>query len=209
MLYGNCVEGVVDGVPQMRMAVFAPDQVEIEDTWSVSGLCGTGSHHIRGRPTLVVPAERTLASDSTDEPCLDEPVVRIPVPALIALMIASVAVGIAQGALDDTVALAGHKVPLLADAPLSADALFQTDLATADTELRAARALLHESAGRCGRPPWRASRSRCGNGRRRARPPSGRRTGRRRWSRRPTAAAAGPRSTGPARCSAACATSTR
>ena len=145
VLYGNCVEGVVDGVPQMRMAVFAPDQVEIDDTWSVLGLRGTGSHHIRVAD-LRVSADRTWRP-LEDEPCLDEPVVRIPVPSLIALMVASVAVGLAQGALDDAVALAGHKVPLLADAPLTADALFQADLANADTDLRAVRALLHESAG--------------------------------------------------------------
>jgi indole-3-acetate monooxygenase len=78
---------------------------------------------------------------------LDEPVVRVPVPSLIALMVASVAVGLAQGALDDAVQLAGHKVPLLADTPVIADPSFQADLATADTELRAVRALLQESAG--------------------------------------------------------------
>ena len=36
-LFGNCLEGVVDSVPQMRMAVLAPEQVVIEDTWTVSG----------------------------------------------------------------------------------------------------------------------------------------------------------------------------
>jgi len=143
VLYGNSVESVIDGVPQMRMAVFSPHQVAIEDTWSVSGLCGTGSHHIR--VDLRVPADRTWRP-LDDEPCLDEPVVRIPVPSLIALMVASVAVGVAQAALDDAVGLAGHRVPLLAGAPVAADALFQADLATADTELRAARALLFESA---------------------------------------------------------------
>ena len=49
------------------------------------------------------------------EPCLDEPIVRVPVArALLALPIASVALGIARGALDDIVALATGKVPLLA-----------------------------------------------------------------------------------------------
>jgi alkylation response protein AidB-like acyl-CoA dehydrogenase len=148
VLYGNCVDGVAEGpsgVPQMRMAVFTPDQVEIEDTWSVLGLRGTGSHHIRV-VDAVVPADRTLRP-LEDEPCLDEPVVRVPVPSLIAMEIASVAVGVAQGALEDAVALAAHKVPLMAGAPLAADALFQADLAIADTELRAVRALLQESAG--------------------------------------------------------------
>jgi len=151
VLYGNCIERGTDGgdggdggAPPMRMALFDPDQVEIEDTWSVSGLRGTGSHHITVAD-LPVSADRTWRP-LDDEPCLDEPVVRIPVPSLIALMVASVAVGVAQAALDDAVGLAGHRVPLLAGAPVAADALFQADLATADTELRAARALLYESA---------------------------------------------------------------
>jgi len=142
-LFGNCVEGVVDGVPRLRIAVFSPDQVVIEDTWTVSGLCGTGSHHFRA-DDIDVPAERTLELD--DEPCLDEPIVHLPPPALYAPCLASLAIGVAQGALDDIVALAAEKVPLLASGPLATNPLFQFELATADTELRAARALLYETA---------------------------------------------------------------
>ena len=57
MIFGNGVEGIVDGVPQLRGAVFAPDDVTIEDTWSVSGLCGTGSHHFQV-DNAIVSAER-------------------------------------------------------------------------------------------------------------------------------------------------------
>ena len=77
-LFGDCVEGVVDGVPQLRIAVFSPDEVVIEDTWYVSGLRGTGSHHFHV-DGVVVPAERTFTS-STPTPCIDEPIVRIPTP---------------------------------------------------------------------------------------------------------------------------------
>jgi alkylation response protein AidB-like acyl-CoA dehydrogenase len=143
-IFGNCVEGIVDGMPQLRAAVFAPEQVVIEDTWTVSGLCGTGSHHFHV-DDVIVPRERTFVP-LVDEPCLDIPLVRIPPPALISLLIASVAVGTAQAALDDVVTLAGTKLPLLAHSPLAANPLFQLELATADTELRAARALLYESA---------------------------------------------------------------
>ena len=142
-VYGNCLEETGDG-PCLRMAVFSPDQIEVEDTWTASGLCGTGSHHIRVTDTLV-PGERTLLP-LADEPSIDEPVVRVPVPALLALAVASVAVGIAQGALDDAVALATHRVPLLAAAPLAADPLFRADLADCEAGVRAARALLHQSA---------------------------------------------------------------
>jgi indole-3-acetate monooxygenase len=144
LLFGNCIEEARDGVPRMRVAVFSPDQVEIEDTWTVSGLCGTGSHHIRVTDVFV-PTVRTH-DPLADEPCLDEPVVRIPIPALVALSIASVAIGTAQGAVNDVVDLASHKVPLLAAGRLATSPHFQLELATADTELRAARALLYETA---------------------------------------------------------------
>jgi len=144
VLYGNCVEGVVDGHPELRIAVLSPDDVVIEDTWRVSGLCGTGSHHFRV-DDVVVPADRTVRP-LVDEPCIDAPIVHVPAPSLFALAIASVALGTARAALDDIVALATGKVPLLDAAPLATNRLFQFDLATADTGLRAARALLHEAA---------------------------------------------------------------
>jgi alkylation response protein AidB-like acyl-CoA dehydrogenase len=144
VLYGNCVEGVVDGVPQLRIAQFSPEDVVIEDTWTVSGLCGTGSHHFRV-DDVVVPADRTHRP-MVDEPCLDTPIVHVPVPTLLSLAIAAVALGTARAALDDIVALATAKVPLLAPAPLATNPLFQFDLATSDIELNAARALLYETA---------------------------------------------------------------
>jgi alkylation response protein AidB-like acyl-CoA dehydrogenase len=82
-----------------------------------------------------------------DTPSLDAPIVRVPLPALAALAVASVAVGSARGALDDIVAVAADKVPLLESRPLAANPTFQLELATADTGLSAARALIYEMAG--------------------------------------------------------------
>jgi alkylation response protein AidB-like acyl-CoA dehydrogenase len=143
-LFADCVEGIVDGVPKLRMALLTPDEVVIEDTWHVSGLRGTGSHHFRV-DGVVIPPERTFLL-MEDAPCLDVPIVRIPPPTLYCGCLASVALGIAQGALDDIVTLATNKVPLLAGAPLATSPSFQFDLATADAELRAARALVYETA---------------------------------------------------------------
>jgi len=144
-IYGNCVELAGDGTePRLRIAVFAPDQVVIEDTWTVAGLCGTGSHHFHV-DDVFVPADRTvLALDH--EPGLDAPILRIPLVSMISLAIASVALGTAHGALDDILAIATNKVPLLAPAPLAANPLFEVELANADTDFRAARALLYDVA---------------------------------------------------------------
>ena len=146
VLFGNGVEGVVDGMPQMRGAVFAPADVTIEDTWSVSGLCGTGSHHFHVDDALV-PAERTW-DPLGGAPCIDAPIAHLPPPAVISLVMASVALGIAQGALDDITLLASDKVPLLSPVALAGSPVFQLELATADTDLRAARSLLYEEAER-------------------------------------------------------------
>jgi alkylation response protein AidB-like acyl-CoA dehydrogenase len=143
-IFADCIEGVVDGQPQLRIALLSPDQVVIEDTWHTSGLCGTGSHHFHV-DDVFVPAERTLSTLDAS-PCIDAPIVRIPPPPLIACFVASVALGTARGALDDIVALAAGKVPLLATSTLAESPTFHVELATADTELRAARALVYEAA---------------------------------------------------------------
>ena len=153
VFFGNAIEGVVDGMPQLRGAVFAPVDVVIEDTWSVSGLCGTGSHHFHV-DGAVVPAERTYAP-MDGEPCVDALIVHLPPPAVFSQVMASVALGIAQGALDDITVLAADKVPLLSPVALGANPLFHFELATADTDVRAARSLLYEEAERL----WAAASS--------------------------------------------------
>lgn len=144
VIFGNGVQGIVDGMPQLRGAVFDPGQVTVEDTWSVSGLCGTGSHHIRV-DGVTVPPERTY-DPMGGAPCIDLPIVHLPPPAVFSLVMASVALGIAQGALDDITVLASDKMPMLSPVALGGNPLFQLDLATADTELRAARCLLYDEA---------------------------------------------------------------
>ena len=140
MIYGNCIEGVVDGVPQLRIAVFEPSEVEIEDTWHVAGLRGTGSHHVRVGG-VVLPAARTFVP-LLGRPCLDDPAARLPVPGVYALGIASVALGIGRGALDDVLALAPSKIPLLASGALAVSPTFHDAIARADAELRAGAAHL-------------------------------------------------------------------
>jgi indole-3-acetate monooxygenase len=146
-LYGNCIEEGATGngdMPPLRIALFRAGEVEIEDTWSVSGLCGTGSHDVVA-DDVFVPAGRTFALLSA-EPCLDDPLVRVPLPSPYALQMASGALGVAQGALDDVLALAADKVPLFAGASLATNPLFQNQLGQADASLRAARSLVYGEA---------------------------------------------------------------
>jgi indole-3-acetate monooxygenase len=129
--------------PPIRMMVLPPADVEIKDTWSVSGLCGTGSHDFAANDAFV-PAERSFVL--WDEPCLDAPLLRIPELSLSSLRIGVVAVGIAHGALGEVTDLATGKVPLFSDGTLASNPLFQHQLADADAQLRAARALLYADA---------------------------------------------------------------
>jgi alkylation response protein AidB-like acyl-CoA dehydrogenase len=124
--------------------MFSPGEVVIEDTWNVSGLSGTGSHHFHVED-VIVPAARTFVP-LVDPPCVDTAIVRIPTPALFALGIASVAIGMARGALDEVIRIARERVPLLEHEPVAANPHFHYELAAADADVRAARALLTEVA---------------------------------------------------------------
>jgi indole-3-acetate monooxygenase len=129
--------------PPIRMMVLPAAEVEIKDTWSVVGLCGTGSHDFVVHDAFV-PAERSFVL--WDEPCLDVALLRIPELSLSSLRGGAVAVGVADGALGEVTSLATGKVPLFSDVTLAANPLFQNQLADADAQLRAARSLLYADA---------------------------------------------------------------
>ena len=129
--------------PPIRMMVLPPTDVEVKDTWSVSGLCGTGSHDFVVNDAFV-PAERSFVL--WNEPCLDIPLLRIPELSLGSLRAGAVAVGIAHGALGDVTDLATGKVPVFSDGTLASNPLFQNQLGDADARLRAARTLLYADA---------------------------------------------------------------
>jgi indole-3-acetate monooxygenase len=138
----HCV--VDDGrVPPVRMMLLPPSDVEIKDTWSVSGLCGTASHDFVVNGAFV-PAERSFVVGGPAT--VDAPLLRVPLPSISALECAAVAVGIAQGAMDDITGLATGKVPAFDKARLATNPLFQNQVGSADAALRAARALLYSDA---------------------------------------------------------------
>jgi indole-3-acetate monooxygenase len=135
---------VDDGrVPPLRMMVLPAADVEILDTWSVMGLCGTGSHDFTIEDVFV-PDERTYSI--FDDGGIEGPLGRIPELSFSSLQIANVALGIAEGALSEVTTLATGKVPLFADSTLAANPLFRHQLGAADAHLRAARALLDTEA---------------------------------------------------------------
>lgn len=135
---------VDDGrTPPIRMMVVPSSDVEIVDTWRVSGLRGTGSHDFT-ITDVFVPEARTFALG--DHSGIDAPVMRVPELSLSTLFITAVAIGIAQGALDDILAIATAKVPAFGMETLATNPLFRNHFGAAAAELRAARALAYGEA---------------------------------------------------------------
>jgi alkylation response protein AidB-like acyl-CoA dehydrogenase len=64
---------------------------------------------------------------------------------LLAIAIGAVSIGIARGALDDIIGLAGARTPTGSRRTLAERAAAQAEVAASEARLRAARALLHES----------------------------------------------------------------
>jgi alkylation response protein AidB-like acyl-CoA dehydrogenase len=151
LLFGNCVvvrdgtpEMRPDGIPATRAMLLDAGQTDIEDTWKVLGLRGTGSQHFSLAETFV-PEERTF-DIYFGRPSI-EGVSPFPIIDFIC-HIGTVAVGIARAALDDVVGRAGSRVRLNMRAPLAETPLVQHRLGRADIALRAARTLLYAEAGR-------------------------------------------------------------
>lgn len=128
--------------PGSLMLLVPAAEVEFLDTWHVAGLCGTGSTDfvIRDRR---VPAERAL--DLTGPPCHARPLYAFPAFGLLALGIGAVALGLGRAAVDALVALASGKTPEGSRRPLAARSATQAEVARAEAELRAGRALLFDA----------------------------------------------------------------
>ena len=140
---GHCV--VDDGrEPPLRMMVLPMSDVDVKDTWSVAGLCGTGSHDVVVNGAFVPDELSFVFVDS--EPSIDVSPLRIPEVARATIQIASVAIGVAGGALDEIRALAIGKTPAFVEGPLASNPLFLHQLGEAETLVRAARTALHAEA---------------------------------------------------------------
>lgn len=136
--------------PFATHAVLPADDWTIEDTWRVAGLKGTGSHHIR-LDKVFVPQESTFRYQ--DKSCIDGPLYSSPLH-MIPLLHDAPAIGIAEAAVRDLVALAATgKRQLLATEALRDSPVFQTELGRILADLKAARAA-HDAQART---LWRAA----------------------------------------------------
>jgi alkylation response protein AidB-like acyl-CoA dehydrogenase len=145
-----CVHGVLEGEPgasgppATRLGCVPANQVEIVDVWHVSGLKGTGSNDVVVND-LFVPGDWT--GNIAELPSVARhPLDQRPLLARFGTEFAAVAVGIAQGALDDIVDIANNKTPAMSRSKLAADPVAQHMVGSLATDLHMARTLLHDVA---------------------------------------------------------------
>jgi indole-3-acetate monooxygenase len=133
-----------EGSPLIRGFLSRASDWQIEDTWHVIGLKGTGSHHIAIKDTIVPDAQFFEVTDG--KPCLPGPLYQA-VLSIIPILHGAIAVGIAEGALDDLLQLAntGWK-QLRGTVPIRDSEIFQGELGRISSDIRAARAFFEGQA---------------------------------------------------------------
>jgi alkylation response protein AidB-like acyl-CoA dehydrogenase len=129
-----------DGPPMVRGFVLPARDWQIEDTWRVAGLKGTGSHHISLKDKLI-PAGNFFDL-ATGQSCITGPLYDA-VPQFIPLLHCPVATGIAEGALAELVELANTgRQQQRTTVPMRDSDLFQNEVGRIEADLRAARAFM-------------------------------------------------------------------
>jgi len=137
-------EAAADGPPATRFGVVPASKVQIDDVWHVSGLKGTSSNDVVLND-LFIPGEWT-GSFAELPKVPRHPLDQRPLLARFGTEFAAVAVGIAQGALDDITGIARNKVPATSRSKLAADPVAQYMVGQLATDLYMARTLLHQVA---------------------------------------------------------------
>ncbi len=153
MMIAGCIVHEADGSvarnakgrPEMRSAIFRPEQCEVLDTWHTTGLAGTGSHDY-------VVDDLFVAEEDSWDPAgkmrRTEPVYRY--PPLFLVPHAGVPLGIARAAIDAVLTLAGNKptdgwVATTETKPtLQEDGQAQETVAVAEAKLYAARSFTYD-----------------------------------------------------------------
>jgi alkylation response protein AidB-like acyl-CoA dehydrogenase len=133
------------GVPETRSMLIPAASVTIVDTWSVVGLCGTGSHDFIV-DDMFVPASHTFSF--AEPPQVAGPLYH-PRLLFVVTWTATVAnaLGIARGAIDTFIELATHARSTSSPTLLRDRPLVQTQVAEAEAIASAARAYVIDAVG--------------------------------------------------------------
>lgn len=132
------------GAPATRQVMLRAADTTVVDTWTVSGLRGTGSHDLTAEKVFV-PSALTLDLLG-GAPNTRDGVFALPVLGVLAAGIAAVAIGIAKAALDAFVAIARAKKPMGAKRAIAERELVQALVAECDADVEGTRAHLRHAA---------------------------------------------------------------
>ena len=141
---GRALPGPSAAAPLMRCIALPAADWTVVDTWRAIGLEGSGSHTVTLSDAFA-PADQSFdhASGVSE---LAGPLYRAPL-AVLPVHAAAIAIGVAEGAVDDIIALASTgKRAAGAASDLRDSPVFHHALGRAEADLRAARALVHAQA---------------------------------------------------------------
>jgi indole-3-acetate monooxygenase len=136
---GRPLPGAAEGMPLVKAAVMPASTWTIEDTWHTAGLRGTGSHHII-LDDVIVPNDHFIDFIG-GAPCVPGALYQA-LQQIVVVIHGAVEVGIAEGAVQDIVALADTgRQQQRASVPMQQSELFRFELGRIEAELRAAKAM--------------------------------------------------------------------
>jgi alkylation response protein AidB-like acyl-CoA dehydrogenase len=142
------------GVPETVLVLLRAAEVEFLDTWHVLGLRATDSRDFAVQEVFVPKQLTTNLFTATN--CLEMPAGRLPLRVALAMGHAAVAIGIAEGALEDIADLARTKRAAMNPAAvLAEDPVFRHTLGEQSLRCLAARAMLEA----CTERAWQAALS--------------------------------------------------
>jgi len=120
-----------------------PDQIDILDNWHVTGMRGTGSSDFVA-DDVWVPVEHTIVA-SRDSEFADDPIFSFPLFGTLSIPMGAISLGLAQASLDELVEVAATKTPQGSRRTVATRPLVHFQFAQAQTQVRAARALLYDT----------------------------------------------------------------
>jgi len=134
------------GMPVERTLIFPKSSVKMIDVWQVIGLKGTGSDSY-SVSDLFVPERYSMTAFGRNPSERRErgPLYQFTVFQLFGASFASIAIGIARSALDAFVELAKSKSPYGAKYVLRDNAVIQSQIGMAQSQLASARVFLHHA----------------------------------------------------------------
>jgi indole-3-acetate monooxygenase len=131
------------GDPETLMAMLPAAEVQFLDTWYTIGMRGTDSCDVAANGVFV-PETKTFRL-LTAQTCFDTPAARLPLRVALSFSHCALALGIAQGALDDIVALSKTKTASMNPRQrLCDDVLFRHELGQNAVKLEAAQSFLDQ-----------------------------------------------------------------